>query len=81
MGKFVYNGEVAMILPTLGLVVSKGDVFEAPDDLNVAGIAPSKAKVTLSAEVAPVASPDASEAPDEALAETPTDTAAPAASN
>jgi hypothetical protein len=81
VGKFVYNGDVDLVLPSLGLTITKGDVFEAPDDLNVVGIAPSKAKVTVSADATPVADTKTSEAPDEAPAETPTDTAAPAASN
>ena len=33
MPKFVYNGEVELTFPTLGLVVNKGDVFEAPADV------------------------------------------------
>ena len=45
MAKFVYNGEVELTFPTLGLTVNKGDVFEAPADVanNVIVLSTSKA--------------------------------------
>ena len=75
MAKFVYNG-TGLVAPTLGLTLADGDVFEAPDDFTAVGVSPSKAKVTVFSDADPLTI-DAS-AP---AAETPTDTAAPAASN
>jgi hypothetical protein len=66
MAKFVYNGEAELVFPTLGVTVSKGDIFDAPDDFTAANVAPVKGK---------------SKASEDTSAETPTDTAAPAASN
>ena len=83
MGKFIYNG-TGLVLPTLGLTLADGDIFEAPDDLVAVGITPSKGKVTVSSEADPVVADEPSEASTTStddVAETPIDTAAPAAKN
>ena len=41
MAQFTYEGEQELVLPTLSLVVNKGDSFEAPDDFSVAGVVAS----------------------------------------
>lgn len=83
MAKFVYNG-TGLVAPTLGLTLADGDVFEAPDDFTAVGVTPSKGKVTVSSDADPI-TPDAPAEPvidaSAPAAETPTDTAAPAASN
>jgi len=49
MAKFVYNGEVELVFPTLGLTVNKGDVFDAPADVANNVIVLSTAKVSAPA--------------------------------
>jgi hypothetical protein len=83
-----------LVVPTLGLTLADGDVFEAPDDFTAYGVTSTTKKVTVTSLADPVspvdaiadapvadATPEASDATVEASAETPTDTAAPAASN
>jgi hypothetical protein len=92
VGKFIYNGN-GLVVPTLGLTLADGDVFEAPDDFTAYGVTSTTKKVTVTSAADPVspadaivdapvadATPDASEAPVEAPAEIPTETA-PAATN
>lgn len=57
MSQFQYNGEEERVLPTLSLIVNKGDTFEAPDNFSVDGVssANSNKKATAPA-VAPATS-------------------------
>jgi hypothetical protein len=66
LGKFVYTGEAEIVLPTLGLTVSNGDVIDAPDDFAVAGFEPSKGKTVKVTD----ASADAADTTDTAPAAT-----------
>jgi hypothetical protein len=92
VGKFIYNGN-GLVVPTLGLTLADGDVFEAPDDFTAFGVTSTNKKVTVTSLADPVSPVDeaadapvadvtleTSEAPVEAPAETPTETA-PAATN
>ena len=38
MAKYEYNGDAELVFPTLGIIVKKGDSFEAPDGLVAAGV-------------------------------------------
>lgn len=38
MATYIYNGEQEIVLPTLGLTLKKGDQFDAPDGLVIAGV-------------------------------------------
>lgn len=42
MKTFVYTGEEERIFPTLGIVVNKGDKFEAPEDFSAPNVSESK---------------------------------------
>lgn len=46
MAKYEYNGEGELVLPTLGVTVKKGDVFDGPEGLTVAGVAPVSGKAS-----------------------------------
>jgi len=95
MAKWQYAGDEPLIFPTLGLTVSKNDVFEGPEDLSATGVvsAAAKAKVSITAPVAdaPVADATAeTPAPVDAepvvdastdATETPTPDTAPAETN
>lgn len=64
MAKFTYTGDGEIVIPSLGLTLTKGDQFEGPDDLiNLLYIEPaSKAsKASTSVQSAPVADQAASE--------------------
>ena len=50
MKKVQYDGEDTRELPTLGVVVTKGDVIEVPDDFDVFNFSPAdgkKAKISV----------------------------------
>lgn len=66
MAKFVYNGEADLVLPTLGLTVTNGDVIDAPEDFAVAGFTASKGKTVKVTET----SADAADTTDTAPAAT-----------
>lgn len=38
MATYIYNGEQELVFPTLGLIVNKGDQFDGPDGLVIAGV-------------------------------------------
>ena len=38
MAQYEYTGDEELVFPTLGLVVRKGDVFDGPDGIAVAGV-------------------------------------------
>jgi hypothetical protein len=42
MAKFTYIGEDTRDFPTLGVTVSNGDEFDAPDDLDAANVSATK---------------------------------------
>jgi hypothetical protein len=45
MPKYEYTGAQELILPTLGIIINKGDVFEAPAGLTIPDVSlSSKAK-------------------------------------
>jgi hypothetical protein len=50
MTKYVYTGDQTLVFPTLGLTVSKGDVFEAPAGLVADGISISSSKKVSNAD-------------------------------
>lgn len=54
MATYTYNGDQELVLPTLGLTVKKGDTFEGPEGLNIAGVSkattPKKETVSAVAE-------------------------------
>ena len=55
MATFTFNGEQAMVFPTIGVTAQPGDSFDAPDDFTVDGVTSAKAskKVTATIETAP----------------------------
>ena len=59
MSSFVFNGEQAMVFPTIGVTANPGDVFDAPDDFVADDVTPAKVakKATATIEEAPVAEP------------------------
>jgi hypothetical protein len=50
MATFTYTGEEIRTFPTLGVTVSKGDKFDAPDDFSAPFVVPTK---TTKATIAP----------------------------
>lgn len=54
MAKYEYNGDAELVFPTLGIIVNKGDSFEAPDGLVADGVTVSGKPSKVSAP-APVA--------------------------
>lgn len=42
MTKFTYTGEDVRTFPTLGITVTKGDEFDAPDDFSAPNISAKK---------------------------------------
>ena len=42
MAKFTYTGEDVRTSPTLGITVTKGDEFEAPDDFSAHNVSATK---------------------------------------
>lgn len=44
--KFTYIGEDVRTFPTLGITVTKDDVFEAPDDFVAHNVIKNKSKAT-----------------------------------
>lgn len=88
MGKFQFNGEVAIVFPTLGLTVSPGDVFEAPDGFVADNVVSSRAKVTITSDAdldtdsvtsdAPVDAPSSDEPTDTPIDASDASTDAPA---
>jgi len=41
MMKYIYNGSDEQVFPSLGLVLNKGDEFEAPDSFSHADCSPA----------------------------------------
>jgi hypothetical protein len=77
MAKFQFNGEVAVVYPTLGLTVQPGDVFEAPDGFDAPFITASRAKVTVTSDAEPATADlvaPVEDAPADAPADNPTTT-------
>jgi hypothetical protein len=74
---FVYNGEEPKVFPTLFdadgnvLVVNKGDVFDAPDDLVAEDVAPSTGKASKAKASTPA--PDATPSTPDVSADAPAD--------
>lgn len=66
MSKFRYDGEEERVIATLGIVVNKGDEFEAPEDFSAYGfsLASSIKKAT-----APAVAPTPSAATDSTVEE------------
>jgi hypothetical protein len=46
MAKYIYIGEDTRIFPTLGITVTKGDEFDAPDDFSVHNVSKKTTKAT-----------------------------------
>ena len=42
MAKFTYTGEDVRTFPTLGITVTKGDQFDAPDDFSAHNVSATK---------------------------------------
>ena len=57
MAKFQWSGEFTVVLPTLGLTLSEGDVFDAPDDFFLPGFISASAPSKKLADPAPVDAP------------------------
>lgn len=51
MATWQYNGDQQLVLPTLGVVVSKGDQFDGPDDLDLPDFTLAKGKASKPAPV------------------------------
>jgi hypothetical protein len=51
--KYQYNGDVERFFPTLGKIVKKGDVFDAPDGLVAPGLSLAEPAKTAPAASAP----------------------------
>lgn len=48
MPRYEYTGEQELVLPTLGIIINKGDVFDAPAGLTIPDVSlSSKAKKTV----------------------------------
>jgi len=61
VSQFQYDGDEERVIATLGIVVNKGDVFEAPDDFSAYGFS----SVTNSKKsTAPAVATDTSVTPD-----------------
>lgn len=74
MPRYEYKGEQELVLPTLGIVINKGDVFDGPAGLTIPDVSlSSKAKKTADLTDAETAAEalalDADVAADEAAAE------------
>lgn len=54
MAKYEYTGDAELVFPTLGIIVNKGDTFEAPEGFKADGVVPSNKSNKVSAP-APVA--------------------------
>ena len=53
MTKYKYDGDEVLIFPSLGLTVKKGDTFDGPDGIAVAGVTiDGKGKIAPAAPVA-----------------------------
>lgn len=74
MARYEYSGEQELVLPTLGITISKGDVFDAPAGLTIPAVSLS-GKAKKSADLydadnaAEAAALDAAAVADEAPAE------------
>lgn len=42
MASFTYKGEDERVFPTLGITVSQGDKFDAPDDFSAENVSATK---------------------------------------
>ena len=51
MAKYEYNGDTELVFPTLGIIVKKGDLFEAPDGLVAVGVSVSGKSSKVSTSV------------------------------
>lgn len=66
MAKFIYTGDGEIVIPALGLTLTKGDQFEGPDDLiNLLNVelASKAAKTAAATNTAPAADLAADEPP------------------
>ena len=64
MATYIYSGEQELVFPTLGLVVNKGDQFDAPEGLVVAGVSIATGKKAKAVE--PVVADEPTETPADA---------------
>ena len=70
MALWQYNGDQQLVLPTLGVVVSKGDQFDGPDDLDLPDFTLAKGKTSKPAPVdADTATPVADQTTDQVQGE------------
>jgi hypothetical protein len=51
LATYQYDGEQELVLPTLGVTVKKGEQFDAPDGLVIAGVSIASGKKAKAAEV------------------------------
>ena len=61
MSQFKYDGDEERVIATLGIVVNKGDVFEAPEDFSAYGFS---AVTGIKKATAPAVATDSSAASD-----------------
>lgn len=66
MATYTYNGEHEIVLPTLGLTLNKGDQFDGPDGLVIAGVSIATGKKSKAVIDEPVVADEPTETPADA---------------